>query len=1357
MDLKKLTAVLCTITLIFSLISIPAFVGEAAEAKYMIINDNFGENDLCGWERNALSTCRNFATISTEEIGGGNYALTYESVQSSALPTKSDWYGEYLQKELSDGGLEFTEGINTVIKTRIKTKGTGRAFLKINAPLMNSTDPWNFNWGSLFSNEEGSFYAINGWPGNTYPTTTAGISGLSDKWCVVMVTIHGNTKTATFEITPEGGETTTYSNLNIDYPDVANMEEDFLKKLVFRLRAAEKLYVDYIQVWQEGIKVTEATAVAGLDNVDVSLTSNAKLKDLVKDYIDLYNSDGSTKIETVKSFDADTNVLKLVCESGLVTGETYKVKIDTDALFTDLLYKWEADSELTVQAPEAAVFNLGIEGELVPNTNLEAVYDLVPNGALEDISEFIWYTVNENGEKTEISGQTGKYFPVTTDYVDSTITYSMVPKCIADGETKTGVLMDCQKNVKPLSAPVITNPKFAPENPIVGYSLSASYDYFDADGDGEDGSLITWYKSDAFDGSFEEFATGKTIEVTEKGMYYQYTVIPKNGALFREEGEMVTSPVSARSNDIIEATNLFVNGDAEDGIIAPWDLTKKTDDYNGLSLVEDSNGIYDGNYAFRMHPRVVNGNTFWQEVTLGAGKTYIVSAMIKSTSVDTWNKLEGYVMSSNSTNYTKPYRMAERTDVSDEWTRVSLTLNSSVEEKYKIGWLSFEDAYGADAYIDDMYVGELMISDILTNKIKQVTIPKQGKDPIKVSVLTTENGKILNQFGETDGLIDQKATVSVPADIKGVTVKDNVLYVDSNAVTGKVNVMVKCVPDYNLPGEEGNIIAVTPAQSEFVKTIEIELVAHDDKTPYAQNVDANGTVALGNTLTGYYDFYQVDNETDASTVRWLYSDSADGTYYEIPGATGMTYTVTSDYADKFIKFAVTPKTQTGLMGTEVMSDVLVKPTAPVAKEISVSGDFKVGGTVTGTYKFEDYNRDNENEALTTFKWYVADSEYGQYNEIPGQTGTSLILGEELIDKYIKFSVTPVADAEPYKGTETFSNSVMGPVAPVATNVSITANGARLSGNYKYYHKYNAREKESLYKWTVDGTVVSTTTNYTVNFTGTKVVTFTVTPVGDTNPSTGNPVSVSVVITGTSDSVGGGSSTGGGSYVGGGGASGGGTSSGSSPSGGEVVSGIVSINKMEYEQELPKDENKENQSQTSDINGHWGEEYIKTMESRGVMSKDESGKYNPDELVTRESMLTYLFKTLKLESTDYSGMFEDVNDGEFAGMLQTMVDNGTISVDTTFRPNDSISREEMCKILYISLQNAGKLGNVEEGKINSLADFGEISDWAVKYVNAMYGTKMMIGVSEERFAPKENLTKAQAATLLTRIISLVEGE
>ena len=115
-----------------------------------------------------------------------------------------------------------------------------------------------------------------------------------------------------------------------------------------------------------------------------------------------------------------------------------------------------------------------------------------------------------------------------------------------------------------------------------------------------------------------------------------------------------------------------------------------------------------------------------------------------------------------------------------------------------------------------------------------------------------------------------------------------------------------------------------------------------------------------------------------------------------------------------------------------------------------------------------------------------------------------------------------------------------------------------------------------------------------------------------------------------------------------------------------------------------------------------------------------------------------FDALKLEETEYTAEFSDVSalDG-YAGKLQTMINNGTIASYHEFRPNDGISREEMCKILYISLENAGKLKKAETNVLDVFADKSLISDWATDYVNTIFANKIMIGTSDTTFVPNEN--------------------
>ena len=77
--------------------------------------------------------------------------------------------------------------------------------------------------------------------------------------------------------------------------------------------------------------------------------------------------------------------------------------------------------------------------------------------------------------------------------------------------------------------------------------------------------------------------------------------------------------------------------------------------------------------------------------------------------------------------------------------------------------------------------------------------------------------------------------------------------------------------------------------------------------PVASAVSVSGPIAVDETLTGAYNFSDSNGDSEATSLyRWLESDSSDGTYSPIAGATSLTYVLTSDDLDKYLKFEVTP-------------------------------------------------------------------------------------------------------------------------------------------------------------------------------------------------------------------------------------------------------------------------------------------------------------------------------------------------------------------------------------------------------------------------------------------------------------------
>jgi len=93
---------------------------------------------------------------------------------------------------------------------------------------------------------------------------------------------------------------------------------------------------------------------------------------------------------------------------------------------------------------------------------------------------------------------------------------------------------------------------------------------------------------------------------------------------------------------------------------------------------------------------------------------------------------------------------------------------------------------------------------------------------------------------------------------------------------------------------------------------------------------------------------------------------------------------------------------------------LIPNSAPTATNLSISGNPKVGDTLTGIYTYSD--RDNDIEGTSTFKWYRGTSVDGlDKAELEDATSSSYTLTELDLDKYIFFEVTPIATTGFLKG------------------------------------------------------------------------------------------------------------------------------------------------------------------------------------------------------------------------------------------------------------------------------------------------------------------------------------------------------
>ncbi|CEN82002.1 glucan endo-1 [[Clostridium] sordellii] len=169
---------------------------------------------------------------------------------------------------------------------------------------------------------------------------------------------------------------------------------------------------------------------------------------------------------------------------------------------------------------------------------------------------------------------------------------------------------------------------------------------------------------------------------------------------------------------------------------------------------------------------------------------------------------------------------------------------------------------------------------------------------------------------------------------------------------------------------------------------------------------------------------------------------------------------------------------------------------------------------------------------------------------------------------------------------------------------------------------------------------------------------------------------------------------------------------------------------------------------NDIYGHWAKKEINQFISSGYVNGYEDGTFRPDSSITRAEFVKLVNKYFGFnnkEDIKFSDIhtndwyYKDICIASKAGYI-----NGY--EDKTFKPNKTITREEVSKIL-ISIKN--KQDNVYD-KLNKYPDKNKVSNWAKPYVEGAIEQGYLKGDDLGLLNPTNNITRAESITILSRV-------
>ncbi|GAE05938.1 5'-nucleotidase C-terminal domain-containing protein [Paenibacillus sp. JCM 10914] len=175
----------------------------------------------------------------------------------------------------------------------------------------------------------------------------------------------------------------------------------------------------------------------------------------------------------------------------------------------------------------------------------------------------------------------------------------------------------------------------------------------------------------------------------------------------------------------------------------------------------------------------------------------------------------------------------------------------------------------------------------------------------------------------------------------------------------------------------------------------------------------------------------------------------------------------------------------------------------------------------------------------------------------------------------------------------------------------------------------------------------------------------------------------------------------------------------------------------------------------DIASHWSKQDVESLAAKMIVSGRSEHAYVPNAPVTRAEFTALIVRALGLSSTTGAASFQDVASTDWhAGTIQAAVQAGIVNgyADGTFRPGQTITREEMASMLYKAMQFAGY--DNRSSASERFADEERIASWAKEAVHTLRGLGIVNGDGQQRFVPKGNATRGESAAVLNRTIEIL---
>lgn len=166
---------------------------------------------------------------------------------------------------------------------------------------------------------------------------------------------------------------------------------------------------------------------------------------------------------------------------------------------------------------------------------------------------------------------------------------------------------------------------------------------------------------------------------------------------------------------------------------------------------------------------------------------------------------------------------------------------------------------------------------------------------------------------------------------------------------------------------------------------------------------------------------------------------------------------------------------------------------------------------------------------------------------------------------------------------------------------------------------------------------------------------------------------------------------------------------------------------------------------------WYYTAVKYASENGIMNGVSADSFNPDGDITRSMFVTVLYRIAGQPASAKSAFTDIVSGSWYEAAVNWASANGIVNGTsaTTFAPDTVITREQMATIIYRFASY--KKYDLTTSQTRIFADGAEIADYAREAMNWAADKGLITGSGDGTVTPKANASRAQAATILQRMV------